>query len=93
MQVGLADDDPRKHFGFDRFDLVAHDRGARVAHRLVLDHPGIVDNLMVLDITPTLDMYEKTNMTFVRVLPTLLRVADGDGVADARRRDTGTGSS
>ncbi|KAK1925947.1 alpha/beta hydrolase [Papiliotrema laurentii] len=53
-----------KHFGFDRFDLVAHDRGARVAHRLVLDHPGIVDNLMVLDITPTLDMYEKTNMTF-----------------------------
>lgn len=39
--------------GFDRFDLVAHDRGARVAHRLVLDHPDVVRRLALLDIMPT----------------------------------------
>jgi haloacetate dehalogenase len=39
--------------GFDRFDLVGHDRGARVAHRLALDSPAAVDRLAVLDIVPT----------------------------------------
>jgi len=39
--------------GFDEFDVVAHDRGARVAHRLVLDHPDTVTRLALLDIVPT----------------------------------------
>ncbi len=39
--------------GFDRFDLVGHDRGARVGHRLALDTPAAVDRLAVLDIVPT----------------------------------------
>lgn len=39
--------------GFDRFDLVGHDRGARVSHRLTLDHPDAVSRLAVLDIVPT----------------------------------------
>jgi haloacetate dehalogenase len=39
--------------GFDRFDVVAHDRGARVAQRLVLDHPDVVGRLAVLDMLPT----------------------------------------
>jgi len=39
--------------GFERFALVGHDRGARVAHRLALDHPQSVKNLTVLDIVPT----------------------------------------
>jgi haloacetate dehalogenase len=47
-QVGLM-----RHFGFGRFQLVGHDRGARVAHRLALDHPGAVTKLAVLDIVPT----------------------------------------
>lgn len=39
--------------GFDRFDVAAHDRGARVAHRLVLDHPEAVGRLALIDIVPT----------------------------------------
>jgi haloacetate dehalogenase len=46
------------------FDLVGHDRGGRVAHRLAADHPKAVKTLTVLDICPTLAMYEQTNMTF-----------------------------
>jgi len=52
--------------GFERFRLVAHDRGGRVAHRLVLDHEDRVERLMLLDIAPTLDMYEQTTETFAR---------------------------
>src|SRR5687768_17732191 len=39
--------------GFERFALVGHDRGGRVAHRLALDHPQAVTKLAVLDIVPT----------------------------------------
>jgi haloacetate dehalogenase len=39
--------------GFESFRLVGHDRGARLAHRLVLDHPEAVTRLAVLDILPT----------------------------------------
>ncbi len=44
--------------GFDRFDVIGHDRGARVGHRLALDHPGAVRSLAVLDVVPTLHMFE-----------------------------------
>jgi len=49
---------------FDRFFLAAHDRGARVAHRLTLDHPDAVERLALLNIAPTLDMYEGTDLGF-----------------------------
>ena len=39
--------------GFERFDLIGHDRGARTSHRLALDHPARVRSLAVLDIVPT----------------------------------------
>src|SRR5262245_54983639 len=52
--------------GFDRFDVLAHDRGARVAHRLAADHPGAVRRLVLLDIAPTLTMYEQTSEDFAR---------------------------
>lgn len=39
--------------GFDRFTVVGHDRGARVAHRMALDHPAALDRVAVLDIVPT----------------------------------------
>ena len=52
--------------GFERFLLCAHDRGARVAHRLCLDHPGAVEKAVFLDIAPTLAMYEQTTMEFAR---------------------------
>jgi haloacetate dehalogenase len=47
-QAGLM-----RQLGFWPFQLVGHDRGARVGHRLALDHPGAVSRLAVLDIVPT----------------------------------------
>lgn len=47
--------------GFERFALVGHDRGARVAFRLALDHPERVSRLAVLDIAPTLTMLESVD--------------------------------
>ena len=55
-----------KQLGFDRFDILAHDRGARVAHRLAMDHADSVSRLIMLDIAPTLAMYEKANNVFAR---------------------------
>ena len=51
-------------FGFEHFALCGHDRGARVAHRLCMDHPDAVSRAMLLDIAPTLAMYERTSMAF-----------------------------
>ncbi|HYF08232.1 MAG TPA: alpha/beta hydrolase [Acetobacteraceae bacterium] len=50
--------------GFPRFQLVSHDRGARVAHRLALDHPEAVERLCVMDIIPTLEHFERADMAF-----------------------------
>jgi len=50
--------------GHRSFHLVGHDRGARVAHRLARDHGSRVRTLTVLDIAPTLKMYESTDMAF-----------------------------
>ncbi len=50
--------------GFSHFAVVGHDRGARVAHRMALDHPEAVDRLAVIDIAPTATMYERTNKEF-----------------------------
>ena len=50
--------------GFERFAVVGHDRGGRVAHRMALDHPGAVERLAVIDIAPTATMYARTNQEF-----------------------------
>jgi haloacetate dehalogenase len=52
--------------GFPRFLLAGHDRGGRVAHRLCVDHPDRVEKVAVLDIAPTLAMYEQTDEAFAR---------------------------
>jgi haloacetate dehalogenase len=52
--------------GFVAFDLVGHDRGARVAHRLARDHGRRVHSLAVLDISPTLKMYQRTSFAFAK---------------------------
>jgi haloacetate dehalogenase len=44
---------------FRRFAVVGHDRGARVAYRMALDHPDRVERLAVLNIVPTLDQFER----------------------------------
>jgi haloacetate dehalogenase len=52
--------------GFPRFHAVGHDRGARVAHRMARDHGRRVQSLTVLDISPTLKMYQSTDMRFAK---------------------------
>lgn len=55
-----------RSLGFDTFNVLAHDRGARVAHRLALDHGAVVRRMVLLDIAPTLAMYAQTNEAFAR---------------------------
>lgn len=50
--------------GYPQFLLMGHDRGGRVAYRMALDHPQAVRKLVLLDIAPTLAMYEQTSMAF-----------------------------
>jgi len=50
--------------GHRRFSVAGHDRGARVAHRLALDHPAAVERIAVLDIAPTATMYARTDKVF-----------------------------
>jgi haloacetate dehalogenase len=45
--------------GFERFSVVGHDRGGRVAYRMALDHPDVVERLGVLNIVPTVDQFER----------------------------------
>jgi haloacetate dehalogenase len=52
--------------GHRRFHVVGHDRGARVGHRLARDHAARVASLTVLDVSPTLKMYESTNLQFAK---------------------------
>jgi haloacetate dehalogenase len=82
------------HLGFERFRVGAHDRGARVAHRLALDHGERVERLFLLDIAPTLAMYEGTTEAFARAYwhwffliqpaPLPERLIDADPVAYIR---------
>lgn len=50
--------------GHPRFAVAGHDRGGRVAHRLALDQPEAVTRLCVMDIAPTLHMFEATDQAF-----------------------------
>jgi len=43
--------------GFQKFSVVGHDRGGRVAHRMALDHPDRVTKVAVLDIVPTYKLF------------------------------------
>lgn len=51
-----------RHFGFDRFPVAGHDRGARVAFRMALDRPDAVERLAALDIVPTYDLLANVTM-------------------------------
>lgn len=53
-----------EYLGRREFSVVGHDRGARVAARLAADAPDRVHRAMLLDIAPTLDMYEATTREF-----------------------------
>lgn len=55
-----------KHFGFEKFPVVGHDRGGRVGHRLALDHADKVTKLAVLDIIPTYYLYTHVTLEFIQ---------------------------
>ncbi len=48
-----------EQLGYDAYDVVGHDRGARIGYRYALDHPDRVRRLAVLDIVPTLETAER----------------------------------
>ncbi|MDP8920976.1 MAG: alpha/beta hydrolase [Pseudomonadota bacterium] len=50
--------------GFERFAVVGHDRGGRCAYRMALDHPEQIAALSVLDIIPTAEHFQRTDMAF-----------------------------
>ena len=50
-----------KKLGYDAFSVIGHDRGARVAYRMGLDHSNVVDRIMSLDVVPTFDMWQGTD--------------------------------
>src|SRR5688572_13889915 len=55
-----------ERLGFLKFHLVGHDRGGRVAHRLARDHGRRVQSLTVLDISPTLKVFQSTSMPLAK---------------------------
>ena len=53
-----------QQLGYQRFSVCAHDRGARVAHRMALDHADRIMRLMLIDILPTLKLFRETDAEF-----------------------------
>ncbi len=53
-----------EQLGFKYFSVVAHDRGARVAHRMALDHPTRLKKIAIMDIVPTYKLFATTNKEF-----------------------------
>jgi haloacetate dehalogenase len=47
--------------GFSRFSVAGHDRGARVAYRMALDHEDRIERLAVLDIIPTGEAFHRAD--------------------------------
>jgi haloacetate dehalogenase len=56
-----------KHFGFQKFAVVGHDRGGRAAHRMALDYPEVLTKLVILDIVPTYKLYQNITQEFATV--------------------------
>lgn len=47
--------------GFSRFQVAGHDRGARVAYRMALDHVDRVERVALLDIIPTSEVFGRAD--------------------------------
>lgn len=65
-QMGQDQVDVMRALGFERFHVIGHDRGARTAHRMALDHPDAICSLTMLDIVPTLDMFDGVDAVTAR---------------------------
>ncbi|OLR93730.1 alpha/beta fold hydrolase [Actinokineospora bangkokensis] len=69
--------------GHDRFALVGHDRGALVAFRAGLDHPAAITHLGILDVLPTLDMWDVLHGRSAAVAFHLYLMAQPPALAEA----------
>jgi haloacetate dehalogenase len=76
-QVGLM-----RQLGFGQFQLVSHDRGARVGHRLLLDHPDAVTRFAVLDIVPTRHVLHNVTQTVALANYHWFFLATGNGIPE-----------
>ncbi len=68
--------------GFQRFQVVGHDRGARVGHRMALDHPDVVERLAVLDIIPTRDVFETADQALATAYYHWFFLIQSDGLPE-----------
>lgn len=64
----MADDqiEVMRQLGFEKFHVIGHDRGARVLHRMVIDHADKILSCCLIDICPTYDMYKETSEEFAK---------------------------
>jgi haloacetate dehalogenase len=62
--IGRDQIEVMRSLGFDKFRVAAHDRGARCAYRLALDHPDVVRRLAVMDVVPVGDAYDRADKDF-----------------------------
>ncbi|MGB0682281.1 MAG: alpha/beta fold hydrolase [Magnetovibrionaceae bacterium] len=76
-QVRLMD-----RLGFERFYVAGHDRGARVTHRLALDHSHRVIKAAVMDIVPTLTVFETTDQALATAYYHWFFLIQGDGLPE-----------
>ncbi len=68
--------------GHDQFMVAGHDRGGRVAHRLALDFPTRIKRLAVLDIIPTLHMFESVDREMAQSYFHWFFLIQGNGVPE-----------
>lgn len=72
-----------RELGHDRFALAGHDRGALVAIRAGLDHPGVVTHLASLDVLPNLDTWDVLHGLSATVAWHLYLMAQPPGLPEA----------
>jgi haloacetate dehalogenase len=94
-----------ERLGFERFSIIGHDRGGRVAYRLALDHPDRVERVALLDIIPTGEVFARADARFALAfwpwslltqpapLPERLVLADPAAVVDDALTSWGSPSS
>lgn len=71
-----------RSLGCEWFHVIAHDRGARTAHRMALDHPEAVRSLVLLDILPTLDVWRTMDSWLALKYYHWLFLAQPDGIPE-----------
>ena len=60
-EIALDQIEVMRELGHERFAVVGHDRGARCAYRMALDHPDAVSRLAVLDVVPTAEVFDRAD--------------------------------